>query len=311
MQRRAFPLGGISLALAALACRLGVPSSGGGVDATLQAGVTQTLGAQPVAPTAQPTLAAVATEPPSPTTPPTDLPAAPATATLPPPSPTVSDPTRPNGAPIHAARLAFDLNVDGLLAEWGLLPHAIAAPVFQPENRSGPADSSGSFALAWDDAYLYLAVAIMDDVHVQTEFGETIFRGDSVELLLDARLQADHADARLSADDFQIGFSPGGLTAAPDPDVYLWFPQSRAGRPENIRFAFQPDGEAGYTLEAAVPWALFPVDPAPDALYGFAISASDNDVPDTAEQQSMISVVPTRRLADPTTWGTLVLDDQP
>ncbi len=198
-----------------------------------------------------------------------------ATIAAPTPSPTVSDPTRPNGEPIHAPQRKAALNIDGLLGDWGALPNKSKHAVFHVENWEGASDQAASFAIAEDVTYLYLAVAVHDDVHVQTESGETIFRGDSVEVLLDAKLQADHADTNMSADDFQLGFSPGGLGALPEPDVYLWFPQARAGQPGEVRFAVQPDEEAGFTLEIAIPWDLFPITPEVGALFGFSVSVSD------------------------------------
>ena len=198
-----------------------------------------------------------------------------ATIAAPTPSPTVSDPTRPNGEPIHAPQRKAALNIDGLLGDWGALPNKSKHAVFHVENWEGASDQAASFAIAEDVTYLYLAVAVHDDVHVQTESGETIFRGDSVEVLLDAKLQADHADTNLSADDFQLGFSPGGLGSLPEPDVYLWFPQARAGQPGEVRFAVQPDEEAGFTLEIARPWDLFPITPEVGALFGFSVSVSD------------------------------------
>jgi hypothetical protein len=63
----------------------------------------------------------------------------------------------------------------------------------------------------------------------------------------------------------------------------------------------------GYDLEARIPWTTFSLTPAEGARYGFALSISDNDLAGTAAQQSMVSSVSTRKLTNPTTWGTLAL----
>ena len=63
-----------------------------------------------------------------------------------------------------------------------------------------------------------------------------------------------------------------------------------------------------FIFEAALPWSYFGVTPAPGLHFGFALNSSDDDVPGTASQQSMLSSVPTRQLLNPTTWGTLELD---
>lgn len=215
---------------------------------------------------------------------------------------------RPNGPTIHAARALTTIVIDGNLGEWAALPNIIDTAVYQPVHWAGPADQSAVFALAWDDGNLYLAAHITDDVHVQTQLGELIFEGDSLEVLLDADLAGDFDTTTLSGDDFQLGLTPGENKIG-GPDAYLWFPHSAAGRPANVTVAaYQDETGTGYYLEAAIPWALFNASPAAKQTYGFALSASDNDTPDTAEQQSMISTSPVRRLANPTTWGTLMLD---
>ena len=46
-----------------------------------------------------------------------------------------------------------------------------------------------------------------------------------------------------------------------------------------------------------------------ETAVGFCLNLSDNDVPGTAQQQTLISTAPTRKWGDPTTWGTLILVD--
>ena len=242
--------------------------------------------------------------PPSPTAP---LPATPTQFS--PPSPTLpADLSRLNGPLIHALHLSNPPRIDGNLGEWTLYA-SLDQVVYRPENWSGPEDQNGVFAVGCDSQNLYLVVQLLDDRHVQTQHGELLYRGDSLELLLDADLRGDFNDARLSADDFQLGLSPGSLIAE-TAEAYLWFPTSRQGTPAGVQVAAQqyPTTE-GFWLEAAIPWSLFGVTSAPGNRYGFALSSSDNDTPSTAEQQSMVSTVSTRRLTNPTTWGTLVLDN--
>ena len=51
----------------------------------------------------------------------------------------------------------------------------------------------------------------------------------------------------------------------------------------------------------------FGITPADGQRYGFAVSVSDNDRESENIQQSMVSMAPARRLADPTTWAVLLL----
>lgn len=224
-------------------------------------------------------------------------------------SPTPSGPlARPNGPVITAARRTGPVTVDADLNDWPERSLIADQPVYQPENWTGAGDHSVRYTLAWDDTHFYLAAEVTDDAHVQTERGETLFRGDSLEFLLDVDLGGDFASTELSGDDFQLGLSPGALSDDNDdaPEAYLWFPANRSGHAAGVTVAARRT-DTGYVLEAAIPWSTFGVTPAASARFGFALSASDNDASNTAAQQSMISSVSTRELLDPTSWGTLEL----
>lgn len=224
-----------------------------------------------------------------------------------PPTPT-RPATRPNGEELHALHASISV-IDGDLNEWGDLPYTIDEVVFQPDNWLGVTDQSVRFALAWDVGYLYLAAHVTDDAHVQTQLGELIFRGDSLEILLDSDLAGDFNSSELSTDDYQLGLTPGEDKIG-GPDTYVWFPFNKAGRPADVKVSARQDETGnGYYLEAAIPWTVFGLTPVSGNRFGFALSSSDNDTPGTAEQQSMISSSPARRLTDPTTWGTLILDE--
>ena len=63
---------------------------------------------------------------------------------------------------------------------------------------------AGSYYVGWDLTYLYLAAKVRDDKYVQVSTGENIFKGDSLELILDTNLLGDFYNDSLSADDYQI-----------------------------------------------------------------------------------------------------------
>jgi hypothetical protein len=292
---------------AALACTTGGGRDISGTVNAVSTSVQATLEAQTpgpgvtiIAATAAPTLTPITVvTPTSPVVPPT----APApTAT------TAGAATPPVAVALHAVRLATAPTIDGDLPEWSALPYSVDKVVYQPENWSGPADQSATFALGWDTTNLYLAIHVTDDAHVQTQLGELIFRGDSLELLVDTDLPGDAGSDELNSDDYQLGLTPGENKIG-GPDAYLWFPSAKAGRPAGVGVsAHQDETGNGYYLEAAIAWSVFGVAPAAGNQYGFALSSSDNDLPGTANQQSMISSAPGRRLTNPTTWGLLVLD---
>lgn len=307
---RRFKTALLALLTTALACNL-PGGAGGNTAATLDAAVTQTVTFQPIgsgntaAPsdTPQPPISVTLQWP-------TDTPAPTSAASLPSstPAPT-QELTRPNGSPVHALRFAAPPVIDGDVSEWGVLTDVSNQIVYKPANWSGTGDTSATYKLVWDANFLYLTVSVVDDHLAQTQRGELIFKGDSVELLFDRDLGGDYADLKLSSDDYQLGLSPGDLTSGdPPPQAYLWYPKDRAGQPAGVTVAAKAASN-GYQLEAAIPWTLFGHAPTGGDRFGFALSISDNDNGGAAEQESMVSSVNTRKLTNPTTWGTLVLDN--
>jgi Carbohydrate family 9 binding domain-like len=310
------------LALASLACAGGGTNVQATVDA-VDTAVQSTLGAmtQPAGNTPAPggTLPALATQTPQPTlgiaTPSATIYAPPtqSTATQQPPGPTTTtapagdQPVRPNGPLLHAAHLASPPTIDAHGNDWPAnLPNSIDQLVFQAAGFSGPFDQNGHFAMGWDNSNFYLYVVIADDTFVQTQHGELLFKGDSLELQFDADLAGDFASTILSGDDFQLGLSPGENRTSPE--AFLWNPAGRKGVPAGIAMASGAGDAGGYIFEAAIPWSFFNVAPVPGEHFGMALNSSDDDAPGTALQQSMTSSVATRKLLDPTSWGTIQID---
>ncbi|TFH36357.1 MAG: hypothetical protein E4G99_05115, partial [Anaerolineales bacterium] len=214
--------------------------------------------------------------------------------------------TRPNGAPVTAAFLSAPAMIDGSLSEWASTSYvANQALSYANSGWSGAADLSATYYLAWDADYLYLAVQRTDDTFVQVSTGRNMYKGDDVEIQLDVDIAGDYSSKSLSLDDFQIGLSPGNFGTL-QPEAHLWFPRSVEQNLTSVVVkATQSNG--GYQLEAKIPWAVFSISPESGDRFGFALSLSDNDSPGVATWQSMVSSVTTRRVADPTTWGTLIL----
>ncbi len=280
----------------------------GGVASTPQPTTTPqpTLGsvAASVTPgsTASPFVPPTATSTSPPPTP-SATPGAP-TNTAPPPTPSASGLVRTGGPLITAARRDGPV-IDGDLGDWPALADVIDKGAFGGEQWTGTGDAAAVYAVGWDANNLYLAVRVSDDVFVQTQRGETLFRGDSLELLLDANLADDFTSSVLSSDDYQLGLSPGNFEGV-NADSWLWFPAGVAGTPGGVGLGARRTA-AGYDLEASIAWSLFGVTPTEGGRYGFLLSLNDNDSPGTAQQQAMISSTAGRRLTNPTTWGTLEL----
>ena len=221
--------------------------------------------------------------------------------------------TRSSGGPgmrpnYSVAGIYFDSppDIDGRFADWDLDTYVVDNVVFGGDRRNNPADLSGAMMVGWDEDNLYIAVRVRDDTYVQEEDGVFLFRGDSLEVLLDTDVSVDFYVRSLSPDDYQLGISPGSPNLGESSEAYLWYPESVEGSRSRVNVGSR-ELDDGYRVEAAIPWSIFDVEPEEGMHFGFALSISDNDREGDSVQQSMVSNVPTRRLTDPTTWGDLTL----
>jgi hypothetical protein len=269
----------------------------GGEEATIIA---------PESPTVGPTLAAVA-DPPTPVVFPSPTTEVAPTATLPDP---VVEPTPQTGSDIEVSMLPVAPVIDGVLDEWGSVSSSQSTfIVYQVNGWDGSDDLTAVWRLAWDANNLYVGVEVTDDVHVQTQSGNQLFRGDSVDMQFDTNRAGDFGDG-LSPDDFQITLSPGDFAALPPSAARF---QGTAGgqildAPGGHHLTMQArQVGAGYIIEAAIPWSDLNLVPAAGLVIGLALNANDNDSPGTAVQEIMKSHVISRTLTDPTSWGSLTL----
>lgn len=253
----------------------------------------------PIAPTATQTVAPsespAATTPPPTSSPTTALP----TAT------TGANNTRPNGTPVTAALLTTPPTIDGDLSEWTTSAYPAGHIVHGATLWTGGSDLSAVFYAGWDASNLYLAVRVTDDQFVQVSTGALMYRGDIVELQFDADLSGDFDQDTLSSDDYQIGLSPGNFDGIL-PEAYRWYPNALSGPLATVDLQGAQTTQ-GWDLEARIPWSVFGISASGGSRFGLALSVSDNDLPGTAAQQSMVSSVSTRLHLDPTSWGTLIL----
>ena len=211
---------------------------------------------------------------------------------------------------VDVVRVDNPLQIDGDLGDWPETKTVQSSfRVYNVEGWDGTADLTAVWHIAWDNEYLYFGVEMTDDVHVQTQTGNQIFRGDSVDIQLDTNRNGDYVP-RLSPDDFQVTVSPGNFGDLP-PSAFLFRGTSDnrildAPGQHNILAAAQ-QVQDGYILETAVPWHDLATTPEEGLVIGAALNGNDNDTPGTAVQEVMMSHIATRTLRDPTGWGTLTL----
>lgn len=225
----------------------------------------------------------------------------------PPPTLTPGGPASGRPGPyVAAAYMGSAPNIDGNWDEWGVSEYPASAVVYGGNNWVNSDDLSSSFRIGWNANYLFIAAHVRDDVYAQNASGYDIYKGDSLEILLDTNLSGDFYYNVLSADDYQLGISAGRPDVNGTKEAYLWFPRSLQGAKTNVQIA-AVSVSGGYQVEAAIPWGVFNVAPYAGLRMGFSFSVSDNDNTSTNIQQSMISNNGGRHLTLPMTWGELYL----
>ncbi len=210
---------------------------------------------------------------------------------------------------VTAVNLSSPPTIDGNLDEWNEIPSFTAPHIVEQEGSwDGTMDVESRWRVGWDDQNLYLAVAVTDDVHVQTREPKFAYLGDSLELQFDTNIEADYGPG-VNSDDFQYIVSPGnfvGLSAG----SYRFRGDAEGVMNDFIgsaaRVAAMQTAE-GYNVEMAIPWSDLGVQPAANLVVGAAFSINDLDTPGTAVQELMLSHAAARRWLDPSSWGSVEL----
>jgi hypothetical protein len=210
------------------------------------------------------------------------------------------------GSKTDAAYLATAPTLDGVWDEWNTTAYPAKFVVFGKSNWTGKDDLEGSYRIGWDNTYLYLAVKVIDDKYVQNASGIDLYKGDSIEVLLDTGFLGDFSSPTLDGDDYQLVVSPGKPDTKGIKEAYLYYPSNVAGSRPQVKIG-SVGGDGLYRIEFAMPWSMFGVTPSTGMQFGFAVSINDNDNPSVNEQQTLVSNDPDRVLTDPTTWTLLTL----
>ena len=210
------------------------------------------------------------------------------------------------GTSIKAHYLRREPTIDGVFDEWELNRYPVEDVVYGADHWNGRDDLSANMMVGWDDFNLYIAVKVIDEKYVQNATAEDLFKGDSLEVLMDTKVANDFYLEILSLDDYQLGVSPGSPEPGANTEVFLWYPRDEKGGRGKVKVgAMFTDN--GYRAELKIPWDTFNIMPAKGAHYGFLFSVSDNDRSGENVQQSMVSSSPERRLTNPMTWSDLEL----
>lgn len=238
---------------------------------------------------------------------PADDPPVAATVTLP-GAPPPADQTGSSQA--IAVRLSSPPTINGNLSDWPDAPTTQSSHVVhRADGVTRSPTALATWRLGWDDTHLYVITAVTDDIHVQTQQGSQVFRGDSLELQIETNPNRNASS--LGPSNFQIALSPGNFSDIP-PSAFRFQGnaqgQMRDALGHSIVVAANQTDE-GYIVEAAIPWADLNMTATAGLTLRVALNLNDNDTPGTARQEMMLSNVSTRQYANPLSWGTLRLQE--
>jgi len=124
------------------------------------------------------------------------------------------------------------ITVDGKLDEWNELPYEGDTPLAEySEAWSGPQDSSFTFGAAYDDAFIYVAIQVLDD-QVDNDLTKTYWLNDGIDVWFNAT-----KDPTKLTDRLVLGIHPQNSR--------LDFPEGAIGISQLT--------EVGYNVEFAIP----------------------------------------------------------
>ena len=220
---------------------------------------------------------------------------------MPPTTAPTTAPVVPAGGSVAAARFT-PARIDGDLSEWAGQP-TYDSPflVYWDDGWDQTNDGTVRWHLGWDNANLYIAARVSDNQHVQTQTGNKVYLGDSLEIQIDTD---GGAATSVSPREFQVNLSPGDFVSLP-PSANLSQGTDAGGMFDapgghRITVAAQWTSD-GYTVEAAVPWSDLLSGPFGQPM-DIALNLDDNDRTGQAVQEAMYSNTPNRQFLDPSTW---------
>jgi hypothetical protein len=221
-------------------------------------------------------------------------------------------------ADITAQRMTTQVTLDAIFSDWA----ATASTVSQFQVFPGTTQSElpvGDWWVGWDDANLYVFVAVTDSTSVHQPWESDpsqLWRGDSVNFEFGEDPRGIAPSAGLRANDVHVLFGPINFLDLQAALVAV--NRVRGGaiatgvdEPDILAVSGLTDGP-GYLIEAAIPWHVLGVsNPTQGAVFGMNTNVSDSDGdPDlngVFDLRVMVSNNSRRIQTQPGTWTTLVL----
>jgi LmbE family N-acetylglucosaminyl deacetylase len=184
---------------------------------------------------------------------------------------------------LTVSRLAAPPTIDGDLSEYAALPsYEIPFDRLWEGATTDAADLTGSFKVAYDDQFLYVAVDMTDDTVVSNIAPNDIkghWRSDAVEITVDP---VGPGGSENTMTTFKTGIFPfdteGNVQAERDADANQGVISVTA---PDMKVA-SAHTDTGYVLEVAIPWNAVPGTIMPGQSFGFDVLPYDCDKADAA-----------------------------
>ncbi len=133
----------------------------------------------------------------------------------------------------------------------------------------GEDDLSGKMYVTWDKDNLYLSAQVRDDVMAQTQTGDQIWNGDSIQFALAPGLPGEVEQW------YEIGMAltPQG------PQIYRWNDRGKKDGPiTTAKLAIERNEQHAETIyELALPWSEIDAIVPEDRIFSFSFLVNDND----------------------------------
>jgi hypothetical protein len=174
-------------------------------------------------------------------------------------------------------------HLDGDLADWPAnlftsmtKSTVVATGTWSNDPGVDDADLSGRWAVRWDLNFVYVAVAVTDDIR-KTPNSTALTDNDAAELFFDGN---HDRTATYGTDDAQLVFSADTKKAAYRNAMGVTWP---AGAQQH----FRNDG-ASWSLEVAIPWTALFTTASMGKLIGFDVKLDDNDTDSSDRQRDLV-----------------------
>lgn len=205
--------------------------------------------------------------------------------------------------------------IDGNLADWPPLSQfasltksnaAVGDGAWNDDPSQDDPDLSGKYFVRWDLSYVYVAVAVTDDILSTPNSFPQLTDNDAVELFFNGKHDQDGSYDK--ADDWQLVYSSDTKMASGQPTAQAW-PSSPANKAALVKAVAGQGGSR--TVEFAVPWSILGnITPTASALVGFDLKLDDNDGDGATRDRDLIlfeTVAGTAPITSTATFGTVQL----